>query len=272
MSPLLPIGGVVVALLALMGGSKKAHAADADATDDTEDDTATKGGNAAGGAATDGPKKAGGAVSDGAAGAAKRAKGVAEAERIIREEAAAVLASGDPAKIEEYAKKIEEYFPDAAKDARAVADAIRKARAAADGGGVTPGPTPGPTPKTPDVVPADGASKAGKKLAADVALMLQQTKPGKEDKSLLQSFSTANNLRNSKGQFDALYGRRVGICLAQVYGIVPPRPPVSWGTSEGGYKSIAPDKQLYRAAMLKMAQQDSARSDEWTAAATAVKG
>jgi hypothetical protein len=254
MSPILPIGAAIVGLFALMS-PKKAKAADV--TDDAAD-TADE-------AAESGAGKAGGSASGGAGSTGKKASGAAEAQRVIAEEAAAALASGDPERIEAYAKKIEAYYPDAARDARAVADAIRAARAKAKD-------APSPTPKSPEVVPDEGPSKAGKKLAADVALMLQQTKPGKEDKSLLKSFSTANNLRSSNGTFDGLYGRRVGVCLATKYGIVPPRPPVSWGTTAGGYKSMAPDKQLYREAMLQMAEQDDARSDEWTAAARAVKG
>lgn len=274
MSKILPIGAGLAILAALMfGGSKdaKADTGNSDAGDEPDDKISDKGDAASSGAGKAGKEAASAAKAKGSEADAK-----AEAARIIAEEGMAILASGDPEKIEAYAKRIEAWYPEAAKDARALIAFINEARNKPTGGGATPAPTPKKNDEEPaapsEPVAPSGTTQANKSLASKVALMVRNTKPGKEDKSLLLTFSQANNLRNSSGGFDGLYGRRVGVCLAKTYGIVPPRPPVSWGTTKGGYASIGPDKQLYRTAMLEMANSDGARSDEWTAAAAAVKG
>jgi murein L,D-transpeptidase YcbB/YkuD len=234
--------------------SKKASAAERDDGDAASD-------------VSSGASKAGAAAS-------KTDPALLEAQKIIQN-AATILGRGDPAEIETAAKKIEKWEPDVAKDWRAFAKLIRDAQAKNEAApSVTnvvktaPGKKP-TTVKTSEtaVVTEPEISASSQALASRFALMLQTTKPGKEDRAVVSMFQSDNGLKA-----DGLYGRNTAVMLARKYRIVPPRPPVSWGTSAGGYKSVAPDKQLYRQAMLDLARTDGARADEWTAAAAAVKG
>lgn len=214
---------------------------------------------------SDGAKGAGGAA---AREASKNDNSAAiEAARKIIANAPEMLGRGDPDEIDAAADKVAPWEPDVARDWHAFAKLIRDSRGRGTEAPVVVNVPSQPKGSVPVVVPdSEPVSAASKSLAAKFALMLQTTKAGKEDKSVVKLFQTDNGLKA-----DGFYGRQTAVMLARKYGIVPPRPPVSWGTAAGGYKSVAPDKQLYRQAMLDLAKTDAARADEWTMAASAAR-
>lgn len=259
---ILPIGLAAGAIALLLSFSKKSSAASKSGSGVSEIKNGVSNGASSAGASAAKATGSGGSSSDAAA---------IEAARKIIAKAPEILGRGNPDEIEAAASKIAPWEPDVANDWRAFAKLIRESKGQKPEvvnipKKSTPKSTPSPEPKSIAVPETESVSSQSRAIASKFALMLQSTKSGKEDKSVIKLFQTDNGLNP-----DGYYGRQTGIMLARKYGIVPPRPPVSWGTSKGGYASVAPDKQLYRQAMIDLAKTDSARADEWTAAAAAVK-
>lgn len=112
----------------------------------------------------------------------------------------------------------------------------------------------------PPLIPTD---QPGKPLAQQLALGLKFAKKGtsSEPIAIVRQFQAQEFLPQ-----DGHYGSTVAIVLADKYGIVPPQAPMYWG-KKNDFASIAPDKANYRAAMMKHAQAEPQRRDEWTNAA-----
>ena len=107
-------------------------------------------------------------------------------------------------------------------------------------------------------------SVVGKILASKVALNVHTTKAGREDANLIRQFQTNEDLKNSKGQYDGMYGVATALRVAD-YGIVPDKPR-HWGTAAGGMPSVTADKKKWTTAMLNFAKADPTRAEEWAAA------
>lgn len=92
-------------------------------------------------------------------------------------------------------------------------------------------------------------------LASKTAAMLLNSKPGTEDRRLVQQFQKQEGVHAT-----GYYGPGTALALAR-YGLVPPKP-FYWSTS--GTSHI---KRNYRKKLLQLAAQDPQRADEWTSAA-----
>jgi peptidoglycan hydrolase-like protein with peptidoglycan-binding domain len=106
------------------------------------------------------------------------------------------------------------------------------------------------------VAPGTPAS-AAQTLASKLALNLQTTAPGRENKALVTEFQSAEGLAA-----DGKYGVKTALALVK-YGIVPPVPRV-WPKGQEGVARAG-----FAAALRAQAATDPARSEEWLQAANA---
>lgn len=209
------------------------------------------------------------------------------------------IASGDPARMRQTAAELRaEGFPQQAADLEAVAEQIEAAQAAGvpapqvqtppyvevpiptpSGGAATiPIPTgipasapgqgtievPWPTDVAlPTTVPDAAAVQdaLAQTLAGRVAANTRTSTKTTYDRDLVAQYQAAEGLE----KVDGLYGVRTGLAIAE-RDIVPAKP-FHWGSVAGGAASVERDKTEWRSAMLGYAMADSARNDEWTAAA-----
>lgn len=117
-------------------------------------------------------------------------------------------------------------------------------------------PLPGYVPRARP--PAPEPERA---LAARLTHHLATHPRGREDRDLVSVFQAAERLKPS-----GYYGPSTALVLAERYGIVPPTP--RYWTRSGTAKA----KANYRARLVALAQRDPPRAEEWTQAASAVKG
>jgi hypothetical protein len=89
-------------------------------------------------------------------------------------------------------------------------------------------------------------------LASRVAEHLSLMPPGLEDRSLIATFQAHQGLRPS-----GYYGPSTGLVLADGFGIVPPLP-LYWPKTD-----TKRSKLRYRAAMLRHADREPQRAEEW---------
>lgn len=112
-------------------------------------------------------------------------------------------------------------------------------------------PLPGIVPHMdplPDVNPA-------RALAARTCVMLFNTRPGAEDRELVEQFQALTGAKET-----GLYTAGTALKFVQ-FGLVPPKP--FYWSKKGASRS----KRQYRDILLAKAAQDPARHDEWAAAA-----
>lgn len=113
-------------------------------------------------------------------------------------------------------------------------------------------------PPAPRVVGAQ-APDVRQLQAGQLALSLVGRRAGTEDRAKVKNFQGVNGLKP-----DGLYGPATALKLAEL-GIVPPTP-FYWPRA-----NPMGAKRAYKAALQAKAQSDSARRQEWTAAANAVR-
>lgn len=95
-----------------------------------------------------------------------------------------------------------------------------------------------------------------KRLQAQALVLELERKPrGQEDKKLVRSFQEQNGLKASGN-----YTPATALCLAVAYGLVPPAP---YWPQRGRVKS----KENYRGVLLRIAQKDPQRAEEFREAA-----
>jgi hypothetical protein len=182
-------------------------------------------------------------------------------------EIAATIATKDPSKIRALAGKY------AAAGKQDVADALNAAanQIEAINAGIKPTVTDG------TVVPAGGTSPnannptdlPGKLLAGKVAIAFRTAVKNKTTGvvtpstavELARQFQTAEKLT----RLDGAYGSETALCLAEKYGIVPPKP-LYWGKRGGDYKTLVADQKLYKQRLAAIAAKDPQRADEWAKA------
>lgn len=112
-------------------------------------------------------------------------------------------------------------------------------------------PLPGVIPvMTPRSIPERRA------LASRVAEHLSLMPPGLEDRALIATFQAYQSLRPS-----GFYGPSTALVLADGFGIVPPKP-LYWPKTD-----TKRSKNRYRALMLRHADQEPQRAEEWRKAA-----
>lgn len=106
----------------------------------------------------------------------------------------------------------------------------------------------------PGVIPFFEPRPIGEKrsLASRVAEHLYTTRPGFEDRNLIASFQAQEGMRPS-----GYYGATAALCLAQKYGIVPPRP-IYWSKT-----NTKRSKARYASALDSIASRDPQRREEW---------
>jgi hypothetical protein len=130
--------------------------------------------------------------------------------------------------------------------------------------------TPPVTPVTP-VTPDDTAAR--KLLAGKVVIAYKTATRVKGPGGILGAtapasaveFSKAFQLAEGLSRVDGSYGSETALCLAERFGIVPPRP-LYWGKKGGDYKTLQADKAQYNARITKLAQADKTRASEWAQA------
>lgn len=103
-------------------------------------------------------------------------------------------------------------------------------------------------------IPSSAGADPGQDMAARLALHLSATRAGRENKVQIAEYQRSNALKP-----DGLYGPKTALTLAD-YGIVPPKP-FYWPSA-----TAPAAKRDYRAALLRLANADQARFDEWSAA------
>jgi hypothetical protein len=106
----------------------------------------------------------------------------------------------------------------------------------------------------PGVIPFFEPRPIGEKraLASRVAEHLFTTLPGREDQRLVAMFQAQEGMRPS-----GYYGATAALCLAQKYGIVPPRP-LYWSKTD-----TKRSKARYARALDRIAAGDPQRREEW---------
>lgn len=106
----------------------------------------------------------------------------------------------------------------------------------------------------PGVIPFFEPRPIGEKraLASRVAEHLFTTLPGREDQRLVAMFQAQEGMRPS-----GYYGASAALCLAQKYGIVPPRP-IYWSKTD-----TKRSKARYARALDRIAAGDPQRREEW---------
>lgn len=111
-----------------------------------------------------------------------------------------------------------------------------------------------PASPLPGVIPVMTPRPISEKraLASRVAEHLSLMPPGLEDRSLIATFQAHQGLRPS-----GYYGPSTAIVLADGFGIVPPVP-LYWPKTD-----TKRSKLRYRAAMLRHADQEPQRAEEW---------
>ena len=180
------------------------------------------------------------------------------------------LATADPRAIRELASDLERAgFKQQASDLREAADAIE--RAVKNVPPVKPGDKPvittggtsvGLPPVATTGTPPEALSPA-KVLAGKTALMLTNSSPGRESKSLVTQYQQQEQSLGhaTVGKADGMYGPKTALTLAKFYGIVPPTP--YYWPRVGRSDAVA----AYRAELLTFAAKDPPRAEEWRAAA-----
>lgn len=123
-----------------------------------------------------------------------------------------------------------------------------------DRGPMPASPLPGIVPPmAPTPIPPEQA------LASRLAFEMSTKPRGEEDRQLVQLFQAKENLKTS-----GMYNASTAAVLAEKYGIVPPSP--RYWTDSHTRKS----KANYRAMLLRHAESDPQRREEWEQAARAV--
>lgn len=177
---------------------------------------------------------------------------------------ATTLASADPEKMRALARELDgQGFREQADSLRAAADGIEGVIKATPGAPTPPARTsPPPTPTS--ATPTTGAAAQddpNRALAGRVALNIATSSKGREDRELVAAFQRMEKPRGFyDGKIDGLYGPKSAIALARDYGIVPPKP-LYWPTNP------TPAKAAYRTELLRIAQVDPPRREEWQRAA-----
>lgn len=157
--------------------------------------------------------------------------------------------------------------------ARGMADVAASLEAAAAQVKKTPavGPVPVPVVPVPPVAPDDTAAR--KLLAGKVAIAYKTASRVKGPNNTLGATTPASAVELSKAfqlseglsRVDGSYGSETALCLAERFGIVPPKP-LYWGKKGGDYKTLQADKLQYNARITKLAQADKTRASEWAQA------
>jgi hypothetical protein len=187
-------------------------------------------------------------------------------------EIAAVVKSGDVARIRALADKYRATNPDVSLALDGVVMQIEAAKA--KGESVVVSPSVPTAPSAPSIPPTN----TKKLLAGKVAIAFQTAKRPKNAQGqlgptqpssavdLARQFQEQENLSRKDGS----YGSETALSLAKTYGIAPP-PPLYWGKKNGSYTDFVNDKKRYNAELEKLAASDLARKDEWLAARVKVQ-
>lgn len=119
-------------------------------------------------------------------------------------------------------------------------------------------PTPLPSTPLPGVIPVmlPASIPERRALASRVAEHLSLMPPGLEDRALISTFQAHQGLRPS-----GYYGPSTAIVLSDGFGIVPPKP-LYWPKTD-----TKRSKLRYRAIMLRHADSEPQRAEEWRKAA-----
>jgi len=155
--------------------------------------------------------------------------------------------------------------------ARGMADVATSLESAAAQVKKTPAVGPVPVVPVPPVAPDDTAAR--KLLAGKVAIAYKTASRVKGPNNTLGATTPASAVELSKAfqmseglsRVDGSYGSETALCLAERFGIVPPKP-LYWGKKGGDYKTLQADKLQYNARITKLAQADKTRASEWAQA------
>ena len=101
-----------------------------------------------------------------------------------------------------------------------------------------------------------------KELAGKLALELRTAAKGSEPRSLVKLFQLNERLKTTDGS----YNSETALCLAERFGIVPPKP-LYWGKRGADIQTLIDDKNRYRLALARIESGDPQRADEWQLAA-----
>lgn len=108
-----------------------------------------------------------------------------------------------------------------------------------------------------------------RRLAGRVALEVFEARKGQENRELIETYQKAMNAAGYELPTRGLYDAKTAASLAVVHHISPP---VKFGDGSPIYwpANPAPAKKEFRALLVRLAEKDPVRAEEWTQAARAV--